>query len=188
MKLPAMPDFPKGEPPFVALLASHTPFVPRWEAPRKAAENELDVTAGVTLQFEFPDPEKLLETVCFDFNRFLKEAGVAGGPVKVIVKKVEGKKFEAYTVRVEEESVTIEGSDTEAIRRALYYLRDLIAGSPYLKKGVTERTPWLKNRISRCFFGPIKRPPFNIDELMNDIDYYPEEYLNRLAHEGFGDC
>ena len=184
MKLPAMPDFPKGEPPFVALLASHEPFVPHWEEPRKAADNELDVTAGITLEFDFPDPEKLLETVCFDFNRFLKEAGLAGGPVKVIVKKTEGKKFEAYTVTVAEGSVTIEGSDTEGIRRALYYLRDLIAGSPYLKKGVTERTPWLKNRISRCFFGPIKRPPFNIDELMNDIDYYPEEYLNRLAHEG----
>ena len=120
MKLPAMPDFPKGQPPFVALLASHEVFVPRWEAPRKAAEDELDMTKGVTLQFEFPDPEKLLETVCFDFNRFLKEAGIADGPVKVIVKKVEGKKFEAYTVKVEEDSVTLEGSDTEGIRRALF--------------------------------------------------------------------
>ena len=25
--------------------------------------------------------------------------------------------------------------------------------------------PWLENRISRCFFSPIKRPPFNRDEL-----------------------
>ena len=184
MKLPVMPDFPKGEPPFVALLASHEPFIPHWDKELKAAEDELDVSCGLTLQFEFPDPEKLLETACFDFNRFLKEAALAEGPVKVFVKKVEGKKFEAYSVTVDDQSVTLAGSDTEAIRRALYYLRDLIAARPALKKGVTERTPWLKNRISRCFFGPIKRPPFNIDELMNDIDYYPEEYLNRLAHEG----
>ena len=46
------------------------------------------------------------------------------------------------------------------------------------------KTPWLKNRISRCFFGPIKRPPFNRDELADDIDYYPDEYLKRLAREG----
>ena len=44
--------------------------------------------------------------------------------------------------------------------------------------------PWLENRISRCFFGPIKRPPFNRDELMDDIDYYPEAYLAQLRDEG----
>ena len=45
-------------------------------------------------------------------------------------------------------------------------------------------TPWLENRISRCFFSPIKRPPFNRDELKDDIDYYPENYLERLRREG----
>ena len=44
--------------------------------------------------------------------------------------------------------------------------------------------PWLKHRITRCFFGPIKRPPLNRDELMDDVDYYPDAYLNRLAHDG----
>ena len=44
--------------------------------------------------------------------------------------------------------------------------------------------PWLENRISRCFFSPIKRPPFNRDELKDDIDYYPENYLERLRREG----
>ena len=48
----------------------------------------------------------------------------------------------------------------------------------------TGKAPWLRNRISRCFFGPIKRPPFNRDELADDIDYYPDEYLKRLAREG----
>ena len=45
-------------------------------------------------------------------------------------------------------------------------------------------TPWLENRISRCFFSPIKRPPFNRDELKDDIDYYPTNYLERLRREG----
>ena len=45
-------------------------------------------------------------------------------------------------------------------------------------------TPWLENRISRCFFSPIKRPPFNRDELKDNIDYYPANYLERLHREG----
>ena len=91
MNMPVMPDFPKGKPPFIDLLSSHEPFVPHWEDPRKAADDELDVRGGLSLQFDFPDPEKLLETAVFDFNRFLREASLADGAVKVFVKKVEGK-------------------------------------------------------------------------------------------------
>lgn len=46
------------------------------------------------------------------------------------------------------------------------------------------KVPWLKHRISRCFFGPIKRPPYNRDELADDVDYYPSAYLERLRREG----
>ena len=55
-----------------------------------------------------------------------------------------------------------------------YDIRRLMAG----------KLPWLTNRISRCFFGPIKRPPHNRDELSDDVDYYPDAYLDRLAREG----
>lgn len=44
--------------------------------------------------------------------------------------------------------------------------------------------PWLKDRISRCSFGPIKREPYNRDELMDDIDYYPDGYLEKLRRDG----
>ena len=59
----------------------------------------------------------------------------------------------------------------------------------FLPVGKIERKPWIKNRISRCFFGPIKRPPFNRDELLDDIDYYPDEYLSKLEKKllGVGD-
>lgn len=46
------------------------------------------------------------------------------------------------------------------------------------------KAPWLTNRISRCFFSPVKRPPYNRDELTDDIDYYPDAYLERLRNEG----
>ena len=44
--------------------------------------------------------------------------------------------------------------------------------------------PWLKDRISRCFFGPIKREPYFRDELMDNIDYYPDGYLAKLQRDG----
>ena len=53
-----------------------------------------------------------------------------------------------------------------------------------VRRMMAGRKPWLDNRISRCFFGPIRRPPYNRDELMDDVDYYPDDYLDRLAREG----
>jgi len=106
----------------------------------------------------------------------------------ITIKAIEGEQgcFESYCIEISKNSITIKAGDTEGIRRGIFYLEDLILESegPFLKQTVIKRTPWVKNRISRCFFGPIKRPPFNRDELMDDIDYYPDEYLNRLAHEG----
>ena len=42
----------------------------------------------------------------------------------------------------------------------------------------------IRNRISRSYYGPTHRPPNNIDELLSDVDYYPEPYLSTLAAEG----
>lgn len=57
-------------------------------------------------------------------------------------------------------------------------------GGPYLPLKEINRKPFIKTRITRCFFSPTNRPPKNGEELADEIDYYPEEYLNRLAHEG----
>ena len=178
-----MPGYPQGEPAFVEMLKQHTPFVPHWDD-TSCALDELNAKNGLFLKTAYPDPEKLLETAYADFSRFLSEAELAGEAVAVEVKQTAGLAWEEYRLTVGKDAVTLEASDTEAVRRGLYFLRDQLAGSPHLKHGTIRRKPWLRNRISRCFFGPIKRPPFNIDELMNDIDYYPEEYLSRLAHEG----
>ena len=178
-----MPGYPKGEPLFVETLRRHESFVPNWDDAPCGAD-ELDAKAGLLVKAGFPDPEGLLDTAYADFGRFLAEAGLAGAAVPVEVREVAGLDREEYRLSVGTDAVTLEASDAEAIRRGLYHLRDRLAGSPYLKRGTVRRKPWLRNRISRCFFGPIKRPPFNVDELMNDVDYYPAEYLGRLAHEG----
>ncbi len=181
--LDEMPPFPQEEPAFMPLLKTHVPFVPQWAA-RKCPKSCLDTKIGIGLKCDFPDDEKLLETAYADFSRFLEEAGLVGGGVECrISKSAADMPKESYRVEIND-GVVITANDTEGVRRAVYWLMDQLKVSPFLKRGVVERKPWLKNRISRCFFGPIKRPPHNIDELMNDIDYYPEEYLSRLAHEG----
>ncbi len=181
------PPFPQGEPRFVEALRRKPEFRPYWNLNLEPQKDEADFRKGLDFRAEFPDPEKLLVTATEEMVRFLREAGIfVPGAAPVITRKAGNLEGESFRVIVEPDKITIEAGDTEGIRRGVYYLEDLLAGSraPFLKLGETRRDPWLKNRISRCFFGPIKRPPFNRDELMDEIDYYPEEYLNRLAREG----
>lgn len=183
MNLSPMPDYPSGEPAFIQLLKNHEPFIPNWADDLKCAADELDLRGKLTVDFNFPDPEKLLDSALFDLERFLTEASCKGSEVKFTIRKDSSLGDEEYRLTVSS-AITLEAADTEGIRRGIYALIDLISASPCLKKECITRRPWVKDRISRCFFGPIKRPPFNIDELMNDIDYYPEEYLSKLAKDG----
>jgi len=83
-------------------------------------------------------------------------------------------------------AVTVESADAAGFRRAMVWLEDemLARGGPFLPLGTDHRRAAITTRISRCFFGPIQRPPFNRNELADEVDYYPESYLNRLAHDG----
>ena len=105
---------------------------------------------------------------------------VSTGDVVFVRGKVEG--YESYRIDVDSKGkVVITTEDDEGLRRAVYYYQDRVRAGD-LESCV--RKPWVKNRIARCFFGPIKRPPLYHDELMDDIDYYPRSYLERLAREG----
>ncbi len=152
---------------------------------RVIEEGEIDVS-GLYLDAGFPDPEGLLETICDDFTRFLRITEIAGARMPVRIEKAETPVFEAYHVTVTPEAVTVEAADTEGIRRALIWIEDELRRreGPYLPAGTVERAPHIRARITRCFFSPINRPPKYGDELSDDIDYYPDEYLNRIMHDG----
>ncbi len=141
---------------------------------------------GMYLQIAFPDDKGLLETAYADFRRFLDVYGIAGNrfPVEIIFGIT--RCHEAYLVDISAAGIRLTAADTEGIRRGLIYIEDLICRSEaaYLTFGQTERWPHITERITRGFFSPTNRPPKNGDELSDDIDYYPEEYLNRLAHDG----
>jgi len=150
-------------------------------------KDEADLSCGVEIQNNFPGVDNYLETAFSDLNIFFKTAGISlDGKYKIIIEKADTVSFESYRFDIKLDCCRIQANDSEGIRRGIYYLEDLLlaADGAFLQIGVINRKPWLKSRISRCFFGPIKRPPFNRDELLDDVDYYPDEYLNRLAHEG----
>lgn len=152
----------------------------------KQKKSEASLKDGVQLDFKF-DGKGLLDTVQADFSEFLKAANIrTDGKYKISTSFAETSCFEEYIINVKENTCTVSAKDTEGIRRGLIHLEDMIIGSggPFIALGKVQRKPFIKNRVTRCFFGPINRPPLNRDELTDDVNYYPDEYLNRLAHEG----
>lgn len=158
-----------------------------------ARAGEADLSGGVRVKCDFPDPNGLLDTAYDDLNALLREGGLAAdgsaaadNVYTVTVTSTPTDCYEAYAVAIGARGATITANDAEGIRRGLYAFEDMLlaADGPFLTIGVCQRRPWLKTRISRCFFSPVKRWPVNTDELLDDVNYYPDEYLNRLAHEG----
>lgn len=158
----------------------------RW-SPRRRRPTEAGFASGVRLDFIFDDPAGVLGTARADFRLFLKSVGLSSdGPYPIIVRRTHGLLPEQHSVRVTHEACELLAGDTEGIRRGLIWIEDemLRRGGPFLGLGEVTRTARIRTRISRCFYGPVNRPPKGRDELADDLDYYPEEYLNRLAHEG----
>ena len=143
---------------------------------------------GVVIKRTFPDPKGLLETAYNDLILFFKAGDIPVGLGGFIIETSfdSGLEEEAFIIETDRFSCRIISGDTEGIRRGVYYLEDqmLRAGGPFLKTGTTKKTADIKRRISRCAFGPIKRLPLMRDELMDTVNYYPDNYLNRLAYEG----
>lgn len=170
---------------FIELLKTplHDKTVWRRSEPKAG---EADLRGGVELDLSFPDPAGVLETASEDFKLFLKSGGIPlGGRYRVRVRHDASYAVEEHSLDVGKSSCVIGAGDTEGLRRALVALEDLVTGSggPFIPLGASRRKPFVRSRISRCFFGPIKRPPMNRDELADEVDYYPDEYLNKLAHE-----
>ena len=158
-------------------------------AEREAEEGELALPS-ISLSLDFPDPEGLLETAYADFRLFMQFAGIredaAGVPLAVAWAATECR--EAYRIAVTAEGVRVLAADTEGVRRALVYIEDEMYRREgwFLPLGEIRRTPVIRTRISRCFFSPPSHASNerSVNELASDIDYYPDEYLNRLAHDG----
>lgn len=161
--------------------------------PRAARAGEASLADGVSIVANFPDENNLLETAYTDVQDFLNASNIkstfgATGKSTFTLEtaKAETSIHEEYRIIITPDKALVQAADTEGIRRGLFHLEEEMQrrGGAFLPLGELSRKPVIRTRISRCFFGPINRPPKNRDELTDDVDYYPDQYLNRLAHHG----
>ncbi len=153
---------------------------------RKVAREEEVSALGIYLKNEFPEGKALLETAYADFLSFISVTGIGGSryPIFFVKGEVAGK--ESFLLSVRENGVTVTAEETEGVRRALVYIEEEMTKreGAFLPLGEIRRRPYIKTRMTRGFFSPTNRAPKFGDELLDDIEYYPDEYLNRLAHNG----
>lgn len=133
-----------------------------------------------------PQWKETILTATEDFEKFLCVCNCLGKAYPIKICRTIGFSEESYKISITARECTILASDCEGARRAVYYLEEELIKreGPFLPIGDIVRTAHIKRRITRGFFSPTNRAPKWGDELLDDIDYYPENYLNRLAHNG----
>ena len=169
----------------------HTETPPIWNRRKpRCIDGEKEIfIQEIQVENRFSDPEGLLETAFEDFDRFLSAAGITKGKGYLLsITEGETECREAYRIEVGEDECRIIAADTEGVRRAIIFLEDEMYRREgcFLPIGTITRRPFVKTRMSRCFFAPPSHAS-NLgmeNELASEIDYYPDEYLNRLAHDG----
>jgi len=134
---------------------------------------------------QFVDPE-LLETAYDDFRNFMQVNGITEGKYAFITMQDDTLPEEAYRISVSKDRCLIASADTEGIRRALIYIEDemLRREGCFLPIGEVYRYAVVKRRISRGFFNSHYEQPGCTGELDDETEYYTDNYLNRLAHDG----
>jgi hypothetical protein len=130
---------------------------------------------GLNLDFGQFAKEKVLSTSFDRLSRVLKANSLLGGGYNLKVKKDEKLKSEEFIFDARKDCCVISAGTVDGVRRGLIYFEDLlVVGGGNLKLGRIFIKPKIELRLARCFFAPINRPPKNLAELDDEIDYYPE--------------
>ena len=152
---------------------------------RKPFENEVSLEKGVVFELS---SKQLPGTALQELKRVLEAWKIPAGRKGYLLRFEDDPALdkEEFLLEVSEEACKLAASGSEGFRRGIYFLSSRLANSAgaYLKKETVRKNQKVRNRISRSYYGPAHRPPVDIDELVDDVDYYPEPYLNRLAREG----
>lgn len=175
------------QPGFIAELSAPVHAQPplNFGSGRMSGSEEVNVT-GLYLETLFPEGAEVLQTAYEDFCAFLSVTKIKGSRYPLIIQKATVKGKESFRLLVQEEKTILMAEEPEGVRRGLVYLEEEMTKreGPFLPLGSIERKPYIRMRITRGFFSPTNRAPKFGDELLDDVDYYPDEYLNRLAHNG----
>jgi hypothetical protein len=152
---------------------------------KHACDAESVSVDGLNLDFGQFAKEKVLSTSFDRLSRVLKANSLLGGGYNLKVKKDEKLKSEEFIFDARKDCCVISAGTVDGVRRGLIYFEDLlVVGGGNLKLGRIFIKPKIELRLARCFFAPINRPPKNLAELDDEIDYYPDAYLDRLMHDG----
>ena len=131
------------------------------------------------------EKEKNLQTVFRDIRLLFSKNRLAGKKYPIILRKTDGFAVEEYEIEVTKTASVITASGNEGIRRGLIrYEEWLQIGGGNIKLGKIREKSVVETRISRCYYAPINRPPKNLAELQDRVDYYPDGYLRKLMHDG----
>ena len=134
----------------------------------------------------YPLWRESIRTAIDDCEAFLKAANIYGDKFPIRILFSEGYDEESYKISTNERECIICSTTADGARRAIYYLEEEMVKreGAFLPLGDIVRSSHIKHRITRGYFSPTNRAPKWGDELLDDIDYYPENYLSRLAHNG----
>ncbi|MFA6930548.1 MAG: hypothetical protein WCT05_09480 [Lentisphaeria bacterium] len=186
--LGAIPQPPEDTQGFVADLQAPLAYCFQSGQGCPAGVTEDCLAGGYELLTELPGDWKNIATAIQSLKRVLaaKHVSERSGSWPIQLCYNADLQDEEFHLQVVAQKAVLQASDEDGLRRGIYFLEDQIcaAEGAAVLAGDWRRNPYIKHRISRCFFGPTYRAPFFVDELSNDVDYYPEEYLNKLAHEG----
>lgn len=153
---------------------------------------EADVSRGCSLEIGDPGVAARLEASTADFHRFLSVAmGVNSHSnnytIRIRTGTPEGCPAdapEAFHLQIAPSGCEVTARGSDGIRRALIYLQDemLVRGGPILPLGPVSRWAVVEDRITRSPVAPYRW--MTGWELEHDQEYYPDQYLNKLAHCG----
>ncbi len=191
---------------FIDQFKKYQPAVQR-KYLKKCPTGQIDLSQGVNLEQLPGELYSSLETAYLDLARFFSDLKIPYNcGYRITFQLDKNLAQESFIIEIKKYAGVITISDTEAARRAIYFLMNEISRSNSLALPIKtyQAESFVKIRISRCYFGPKKRPPLSPeelmtksnykdilannpeyrDELLDKFDYFPEAYLSRLARDG----
>ena len=184
--------FPGELAPIIDDLAKPRHGRSRRDPQRKPDATEVSLAAGYTVDAVDFGGGKHLDIVLGDLREFMAivmEVGetVDGYPIRLMrdpLARCPGAAAERHRITVSQEACRVAADDMDGLRRAVFRLQDemLLRRAPILPLGDTTRWTTLAARIIRSPIAPYRW--LSGWELSDPHDYYPDEYLKRLAHYG----
>jgi hypothetical protein len=154
---------------------------------RQPQANALDLAKGFELRLENWSNDEELEVLCNDFENFMIQAmkvfpRSGGTVIEAVRKEIKEDGYEKCRIITTTGKCVIEAENLAGLRRALFNLEEDMTerGYPEISLGESYDFAFQKIRMSRS---PLASYRFGSGwELNRHENFYPDEYLNALAH------